>query len=103
LIVLGLLAEVKDTPLRIELDVREGRQQRDVYLRDPAPRSHAEQASVPDLSGRVVAVRPVIGHMKRVWIGPGRSKCEFRYIAGHSARRWLGPRWVVSRREDGGA
>jgi len=106
LIVLGLLAEVRDSPLRIELDVREqreGRQRRDVYLRDPAPRPHAEQEPQLAPTGRVVELRPVTGHMHRYWVGPGRATVEWRYIKGHSARRWLGPRWVVSRRDDGGA
>jgi hypothetical protein len=40
--------------------------------------------------------------MHRYWVGPGRGKVEWRYIAEHSARRWVGPRWVVSAREDGG-
>ncbi len=103
LVVLGLFAEIEDGPLRIEFDRREReRKQHDVYLRDPSPRAPAAPAPTVDPTGRVIALRPVTGHMHRYWVGPGRAKLEWRYIAEHSARRWLGPRWVVSSADDGG-
>lgn len=104
LVTLGLLGEIEDSPLRFELDrreQREGRTRRDVYLRNPAPRPLTEQAPALDPTGRVVGLRPVTGHIRRFWCGPGRTKLEWRYIEQHAALRWLSPRWLVSRADDG--
>jgi len=101
LLTLGLLAEVPDGPLRIELDKRETRERRrriiDVFFDDDRGKKKRPDAPpAPLLDGPVAQNRSIRGHLKRVWVGPGRSKPEWRYVHLYRARRWLSPRWLVS-------
>lgn len=100
LVVLGLLAEAEDSPLRIELD-RQERRTRHVYLGDrPAlPRDAASSPSA-ELPGRVAEQRLVSGHLKRQRYGEGRALTKWIYVEAYAARRWFASRWVVSAPED---
>lgn len=97
LLVLGLLAEAENGPLRIELDRKE-RKTRHVYLGDrPArPRDAASSAPAAELHRRSAEQRPVSGHLKRQRYGEGRALVKWIYVEQYEARRWFASRWVVS-------
>lgn len=101
LTIFGLLEQVKNGPLRFELD-KDGRTRavrpKDLSargLREP-PRSRPEPAESLD-PARVLSETTVRGHLRRFRVGEGRQKVEWRYIDDFRARRWFGPRWTVER------
>lgn len=104
LTVFGLLAEVQDGPLSIELDHKTKWRHVRLTQRTPQPRIDArpeppEQPVADEQPGRVVAERTVTGHLKRQRYGERSALVKWIYIEGYSARRWCMPRWVVSKRE----
>jgi hypothetical protein len=101
LVTLGLLAEVEDGPLRIELDKRE-RATRHVYRDDDRVAPPRSTPAADATEGRVAEPVAVTGHIKRQRYGEGRAKMRYIYVAGYQARRWHGPRWTVERADDAG-
>jgi len=101
LVVLGLLAEVEEGPLRIELDRRE-RKTRHVYVHDRLARPRDAVHSPPpaaEIDGRVAEDRWVKRHLKRQRFGKGLAEVKWIWVEKYEARRWFASRWVVSERE----
>jgi hypothetical protein len=88
-IVLGLLAEAANSPLRIELDKRE-RTTRHVYLGDHAS---APRTVAAGTEAGVAEAVPVAGHLRRQRYGPGHAKTQTIYVCWRShrtAENWTG-------------
>jgi hypothetical protein len=96
LLVLGLLAEVENTPLRIEVD--KATRWKHVYLGDHVPQRRAVDTA-DTIEGRVAEAVEVGGHIKRQRYGEGNALVKMIYIQEYSARRWFAPRWDVSKRD----
>lgn len=103
LVVLGLLEQVEDGPLRFEIDkVTRTRQvrPRDLSARgfQPTPVQPRSIVQDPiDPSMRLLGDTTVRGHLRRSRIGEGRSKIRWNYIQDHQAKRWFTPRYTVER------
>jgi hypothetical protein len=114
LIVLGLLLDSENVPLRIEDEQKEiavgsrsptkkhgsdsGRPRwvtRHLFLdeisRTSAPTSHTDGVSPSDRLSEQVRVR---GHLKRQRHGPGLTKTRWIYVPSYEARRWVAPQPV---------
>lgn len=98
LIVMGLLEQLDNGPLRFDLEQRGGGV-RAVRVRDPnAPRLlPALGPTLPDGTGRALGDTTVRGHLRRVRCGTGGKERKWRYIEQHGARRWMAARWMVER------
>ena len=99
LIVMGLLEQVAQGPLRFEL---EGRGKlRAVRTRDRGRAGPALPRPEPltslDPATRALADTMVRGYLQRFRVGPGRRRVEWRYVEQHAARRWMRARWTVER------
>lgn len=103
LIVLGLLEQVDEGPLRFEADRKT--KIRAVRPRDLSARGHIpgpvtprpDPSSVIDPRVRALADTIVRGHLKRVRVGEGRARIKWVYVGEYGARRWMAPRWTVER------
>jgi hypothetical protein len=112
LLVLALLVDVADGPLRVELDRKT--RWRHVYPDDrarrpvqspapspPAPIGPPTTSADPGGGTRVVEARPVTGHLKRQRYGAGHALTKWIYVRGYQARRWCAPRWSVTAADAG--
>lgn len=91
LTLLGVLADLDPSPLRIEIDKaerREGRRVSHVY----------ERARVPGKPPAGMADRVAIsGYVRRQRFGAGLAQEKLIYVAGYHAQRWFSPRVTVER------